>query len=440
MYSDNEDYGFDDFEKNIFNEISRRAILRSKNLSKSQSELNKRQQEERSSPMRSTMRNSSTQTLDRDNQEESLERIRRSSPSLLASNIDNDSIQRDSDRDKQTNPMTMISGSEADIFEPKLHSISKIWIDRPKEQREIYMKTDICKDGQVKRMTEIRNKKPNEEMIRIENECFPPDHHREWVDQNSIDNRETGAQPMKILKTEGHKETNRHREKELLSRTQSAFDLFEEDIINANQNEYLFGKAFSSLDISDSKSPISEGYYSEHLDSLNRNLSPTTNNQSYPLITRQFSVQKNKDNDKIQPKIFSKAYNNEGKENLWTLNNEMIIENVGNEMNITTRSISRRNQSKSLQAVNNRNETIQDREIDENNGLIDPRNVSDFVPQQHYNHHNETDRNYPKMNQNTLMATSNHNDFSNGCKFSFICNYDRGASLVLQYVFKFNFD
>lgn len=38
-----------------------------------------------------------------------------------------------------------------------------------------------------------------------------------------------------------------------------------------------------------------------------------------------------------------------GKENLWTLNNEMIIENVGNEMNITTRSISRRNQSKSLQ-------------------------------------------------------------------------------------------
>ncbi|OTF82915.1 hypothetical protein BLA29_008551, partial [Euroglyphus maynei] len=264
MYSDTDDDDddryFDDFEKDIFNEISRRALIRNKIISRSQS-----------------------------------------AQQLLPSKMENAPISFTKNSATQTS-----MAKEA----KRMQSTSKIVIKRQTqgnktEKREVIIQTNIDHDGKVCRTTEIRNSKQN--MIKIENECFPP----LMMNNDKQEQQQQQQQPQQRRRLQTNDENS------TFPRTQSAFDLMTDNddamITGKTDDDFLSNKAFSSLDIRSSstpKSPVaSEGYHSERLDHT----------------PSQYVIE--------PPESFRKTDNN-----IWVMNNETLVENIGQETNITTKA------------------------------------------------------------------------------------------------------
>ncbi|KAH9415163.1 hypothetical protein DERP_006253 [Dermatophagoides pteronyssinus] len=258
-----------------------------------------------------------------------------------------------------------------------------------KQKREIIIQTDIDHDGKVRRTTEIRNCKqqnmlPMIDMIKIENECFPPTTLPSSLmmmtnDGRNNDNIQDDEQKERRRRQQKKKNVSNEKMNDIFPRTQSAFDLMMTDnnnnenmILGKTDNDYLSNKAFSSLDIrSLTKSPvISEGYHSERLDSSTQIHHHNHNHQ--------------------QSYCQTPEYSSNNMNNTWIMNNETLIENSGKEMNITTKS-----------------STIRKPTIEESQTYV------------------------PTAAATTTTTYRNPNDNLNECKFSFVCN-NNGTNIVFR--------
>nr|XP_027206169.1 probable WRKY transcription factor protein 1 [Dermatophagoides pteronyssinus]XP_027206170.1 probable WRKY transcription factor protein 1 [Dermatophagoides pteronyssinus] len=424
---DNEDDTyFDNFEKDIFNEISRRAMIRNKIITRSRSA--QQLLPTRIEDTTNLLKNSGTQTknLKRDNNNVRISET----PSTMGT----------------TTATTTTS-------QKRMQSTSKIIIERQtqnnqKEKREIIIQTDIDHDGKVHRTTEIRNCKqknmlPMIDMIKIENECFPPTTLPSSLMMMTNDDRTTtnndnipDDERQERRRQQKKKNVSNEKMNDIFPRTQSAFDLMMTDnnnnenmILGKTDNDYLSNKAFSSLDIrSLTKSPvISEGYHSERLDSSTQiHHHNQRNHQHTPESDRQQYI--------IEPPesyCQTPEYSSNNMNNTWIMNNETLIENSGKEMNITTKSSTIRKpteESKSKSQTQIRKSPINMNYIDDDD---------DSPKQQQQQSRSRSAKTTAQTYVPTAAATTttttyrNPNDNLNECKFSFVCN-NNGTNIVFR--------
>ncbi|KAH7641189.1 hypothetical protein HUG17_4233 [Dermatophagoides farinae] len=412
MYSDSDDTYFDDFEKDIFNEISRRALIRNKIISRSRSAQQllppTRMMEDDNTTINRTT-NSSTQT------------------------------QRNAMMMKRDNHTTPISAQKG------MHSTSKIIIERKTHgnqstKREVIIQTDIDHDGKVRRTTEIRNTKHMlpMDMIKIENECFPPLMMMTSGGGSTNDKKEANDDDDYDEQKQEQKERLQRRQ-QMNNHSILMTDNNNDDLHGKTDDDFLSNKAFSSLDISSSsppppqpqpppppmaKSPVtSEGYHSERL------LHDSSHSQ------RQYLIE--------PPESFRQTPQYSSPDNIWVMNNETLIENVGNnEMNITTKasttrkpttSTTRYNESPSSTNEPPKTSSKKSQTTTTDSRLID-MNYIDDLPQSAT--HTTT-----KPNVTTYVPTYRHNDSKNNnlneCKFSIICN-NNGTNIVFRADFGIN--
>ena len=451
---DNEDDTyFDNFEKDIFNEISRRALIRNKIITRSRSA--QQLLPTRIEDTTNLMKNSGTQT-------KNLKR-------------DNNNV-----RISET-PSTMGATTATTTNQKRMQSTSKIIIERQtqnnqKEKREVIIKTDIDHDGKVHRTTEIRNCKqknmlPMIDMIKIENECFPPTTLPSSLMMMTNDGRNNDniqdehEQQERRRQQQKKKNVSNEKLNDIFPRTQSAFDLMtdhnnnnENMILGKTDNDYLSNKAFSSLDIrSLTKSPvISEGYHSERLDSSTQIHHHNHKRQHTPESDRQQQQQYI-----IEPPesyCQTPEYSPNNMNNTWIMNNETLIENSGKEMNITTKSSTIRKPtieeckflfvfveifkcfflSMKKQIAKSKFQT-QIRKSPINMNYIDD---DDSPKQQQQQSRSRSAKTTAQTYVPTAAAATttttyrNPNDNLNECKFSFVCN-NNGTNIVFRFVLFF---
>lgn len=241
---DNESVNFENFEKNIFNEINKRATIRNRMSARTQAKFYNSVPDSTEPKIR-VKRNSSAQTIDGETKK-----------------ISNVIINENKNENK------LITNGNVETILPeqqKLQSTSKIIIERisndKKDKKEIILYTDIDKDGKVRRTTEIRNHKQKlpSDLIKIENEYYPTGLIESSIDEMDSENKNISAQTSK---------------QQLFPRTQSAFDLTDNDVLAKTDDDFISNKALSSLDISSKSPAISEGYHSERMDSHYRSTTP----------------------------------------------------------------------------------------------------------------------------------------------------------------------
>ena len=148
-----------------------------------------------------------------------------------------------------------------------LRSTSKIIIERvrmnQKEKSEIVLKTDIDKEGVVHRTTEVKNRK------------FKP----KDSNKNSTMPRSSKEPVQNLHKVNSHINVNHGRNQFL--RPLSAIDIPNSELMKKKQDHFMCDKALSSIDIAAKSPVISEGYYSEYIDSTNRINTPPPPCQEY---------------------------------------------------------------------------------------------------------------------------------------------------------------
>lgn len=406
IYSDSDETSFDDFEKNIYNQISKRALIKNQ-MSNKRPEGEKEQKIYDQKDLDALrVKTSSTQTMapEMKHQQQSYSRqSRATTPETAPSEDDSESPFQSAGFHEpptpeipvqppppiSTVPATPIPATPTPILKRNLQSSSTILIERVgnnrKEQSEIVLKTNVDNDGVVHRTTEVKNRK------------FKP--------KSSASNKATliankGQQSQKTASNYHYKDRylrkvnsdmNVCHSKNYIQRPVSAFDISGEVLDDAyskrkqsNDLGNILGgeKAFSTIDIP-SKSPvISEGYHSEYLDSHPRVDTPTNKGRyiveppmAYAALQE---LETNLDDDvyddqndrsehyedenkrwrhsspnhnqweEISKSQVLNTMTNEalnrygdvqlGKSSLMTFTNEMVIDTVGKETNITTKS------------------------------------------------------------------------------------------------------
>ncbi|KAJ6223312.1 hypothetical protein RDWZM_001857 [Blomia tropicalis] len=436
IYSDSDETcSFDDFEKNIYNQISNRAMMKNKMMNRKQTSRTTNIDDELN---QTKLRHSSTQT----NQVEEIP-------------IKETKTTQERDNDKMPSTPSMTMGGSQPIVPNNLRSTSKIIIERvrmnQKEKSEILLKTDIDKEGMVHRSTEVKNRK------------FKPKQatNRHMSNVGVVDSNES-----KYLR-KVNSDMNVCHSRNMFSRPVSAIDIPNSDFTKKKENHFMHDKALSSIDIA-TKSPtvISEGYHSEYMDHSNNRIDsehndyliepPTTfsgNDTAKPSSQCEWEeVSKSEITNRTTNDLLDNFKDMElARDGILTLTNDTMIDNTGKQTNITTKSrtIRKYKPKDKTKSTMDLSTPLPDMELDRNiNELSRTQSVSQgnlevlkplqtinryVKPQTEEEEEEEESTPIDMYNQPMQSMVPKSSVPPAICNFSLVCNYDNNL------VFRANF-